>query len=516
MHFVSDLHLHSKYSRAVSQQMILPIMAEWGRKKGLDILATGDWTHPLWLREIRSQLQEDGEGLYKLKSEIRNPKFETNSNAQNSPPKADQPLAENVQKDPLFLLSTEIASIYKQGEKVRRIHNLVFAPNFETVEKINKELVRRGCNLMADGRPIVGLSSKDLLELVLSIDDRSMLIPCHVWTPHFGIYGSASGFDSLDEAFGEFSKYIYGIETGLSSDPEMNWQMKELKNRSILSFSDAHSPAKMAREATVFELEKPSYENIRKAIMRKTDNRIQKTDGRKTEETDKTENQSSVESVQSAIRPQSSVVSPSRILYTIEFYPEEGKYHFSGHRNCKVVRGPEETKKEGNICPVCKRTLTEGVLYRVSQLGDKSLAGNFDNKMNSNNIKWYTDKAKNHPPYVKLVPLLEIVAQGLSRGARSGFARESTVASQKVRAMFDGLCEEFSSEIEVLLKTPIDLIENRVGKKIAEGIEKVRKGTIVIDPGYDGEYGKVKIWNHDGSRIENKQEDEKMQMGLGF
>jgi len=481
--FVSDLHLHSKYSRAVSQNMVLPIMAEWGKKKGIDILSTGDWTHPLWLREIRSQLEEKGEGLYKLKSEIRNPKFEKNSNNQNS----------KAQKESLFLLSTEIASIYKQGEKVRRIHNLVFVPSFETAEKINKELTGRGCNLHSDGRPIIGLTSKDLLETILSIDDRAMLIPCHVWTPHFGIYGSASGFDSLDEAFGEFSKYIYGIETGLSSDPEMNWQMLELKNRSILSFSDAHSPAKMGREATVFELEEPSYENIRKAIMRKTDNRIQKTDGRRTEETDKTENQSSV-------------FSPPRILYTIEFYPEEGKYHFSGHRNCRVVRGPEEIKTEGNMCPVCKRQLTEGVLYRVSQLGNSSLSTISEEKISPNGIKWYTDKAKNHPPYVKLVPLMEIVAEGL----------EATVASQKVRAMFDSLCEKFGSEIEVLLKTPIDSIRNKIGVKIAEGIEKVREGTIVIDPGYDGEYGHVEIWNHDEARIENKQENEKMQMGLGF
>jgi len=495
MQFVSDLHLHSKYSRAVSQNMVLPIMAEWGRKKGIDILSTGDWTHPLWLREIRSQLQEGGEGLYKLKSEIRNPKSETNSNDQNS----------NVQKDPLFLLSTEIASIYKQGEKVRRIHNLIFAPSFETAEKINKELTGKGCNLHSDGRPIIGLSSKDLLETILSLDDRAMLIPCHVWTPHFGIYGSASGFDSLEEAFGEFAQYIYGIETGLSSDPEMNWQMQELKNRSILSFSDAHSPAKMGREATVFELEKLSYENIRRAIVRTIEGRKSKVGVEDREsKIDKKINPPT-----STLKELSSTfhhLPSNRIIYTIEFYPEEGKYHFSGHRNCKVVFGPEEIQERGSLCPVCKRQLTEGVLYRVSQLGDKSLAGRPDNKMNSNNIKWYIDKAKNHPPYVKLVPLLEILAEGL----------KSSVSSQKAKAMFDGLCEEFGSEIDVLLKTPITEIQKITGLKIAEGIERVRKGTIVIDPGYDGEYGKVKIWNHDGSRIENKQEDEKMQMGLGF
>ena len=218
MDFVADLHLHSKYSRAVSQAMVLPEIARWGAKKGIDILSAADWTHPLWMREIKAQLEEKEEGLYGLKSQIIKP---------------------------LFLLSTEIASIYKQGEKLRRIHNLIFAPNMETAEKISKELIKRGCNLHSDGRPIIGITSKNLLELIMTIDERAMLIPCHVWTPHFGVYGSASGFDSLEEAFGELSKYIYGIETGLSSDPEMNWTMKELANRSILSFSDAHSLPKM-------------------------------------------------------------------------------------------------------------------------------------------------------------------------------------------------------------------------------------------------------------------------------
>jgi len=540
MQFVADLHLHSKYSRAVSQNMVLPIMAEWGRKKGIDVLSTGDWTHPLWLREIGSQLEEKGEGLYGLKRSvipnskdvILNSSFDrlrmvslpnpfqdlSRTEIPKSIRQAQDPEFtegrvrndnERVQHDnkrePLFLLSTEIASIYKQGNKLRRIHNLVFAPDFETAEKVNKELVRRGCNLHSDGRPIIGLTAKDLLETILSIDDRAMLIPCHVWTPHFGIYGSASGFDSLEEAFGDLAQYVYGIETGLSSDPEMNWQMLELKNRSILSFSDAHSPAKMGREATVFELEESSYENIRRAIVRTIEGRKSKV---------------VVEDrglrVEKDIYPQASTIkNPSstfyhlpsnRIIYTIEFYPEEGKYHFSGHRNCGIVRGPEEIKKDGNICTVCKRELTEGVLYRVSQLGDKSLAENHDNKMNSNNIKWYIDKTKKHPPYVKLVPLMEIVAEGL----------ESTVSSQKVKTMFDSLCEEFGSEINILLKTPIDLIRKSVGTKIGEGIEKVRKGTIVIDPGFDGEYGRVKIWNHDEAKIDSKNDNVKMQMGLGF
>lgn len=470
MQFVADLHLHSKYSRAVSQNMVLPTMASWAKKKGIDILTTGDWTHPLWFREIKTQLEEAGDGIYKLKSQNSNNKS---------------------QKEPLFLLSTEIASIYSQGGKLRRIHNLVFAPNLEIAEKINKELHTRGCNLMSDGRPIIGFSSRNLLELILGIDKRAMLVPCHAWTPHFGIYGSASGFDSLGEAFGDLEKHVYAIETGLSSDPEMNWQISELKTRSILSFSDAHSPAKMGREATVFELETPSYENMRKAIMR--------IDDRKSNQ------------------PSTVYYLPSnRIVYTLEFYPEEGKYHYSGHRNCGVVRDPEQLRKEGDICPVCKRRLTEGVLYRVQQLADDALLDRMEKKMSPRGIQWYIDRRKNHPPYVKLVPLLEVVAESL----------ESTVLSQKAKTLYENLCETFGSEINVLLKTPIEEIEKEFGAKVAEGVRRVRLGTIAIAPGYDGEYGKVKIWpdetqnaNLPSARVQGEGKtqskgEEKEQMGL--
>ncbi|MDE2591069.1 MAG: hypothetical protein KGL95_15535, partial [Patescibacteria group bacterium] len=242
MQVVADLHLHSKYSRAVSPQMMPPVMSAVGKQKGIDILATGDWTHPLWLREIKNYLTDAEEGLYKIKS-----------------PGPDQ-------EKTRFLLSVEIANIYSQGGKGRRIHNLVFVPSFATAEKINRELMKRGFNLTSDGRPILGMSSKHLLEMVLSIDERSLLIPAHIWTPWFGMYGMQSGFTSLRESFENLADHVYGIETGLSSDPEMNWEIEELRTRSILSFSDAHSPAKMGREATVFELENLSYENIRQAI----------------------------------------------------------------------------------------------------------------------------------------------------------------------------------------------------------------------------------------------------------
>lgn len=493
MTFVADLHLHSKYSRAVSQNMVLPEMARWASLKGLDIISASDFTHPLWFRELKSQLKESSEGLYKLKS----PSYAKAS--------------EGKQNKTLFLLSTEISSIYKQGEKLRRIHNLVFAPNLEIVEKINKEFTKRAFNLIADGRPIIGLSSKDLLEFLLSIDKNILLIPCHVWTPHFGLYGSASGFDSIEECFGNLSDYIYGVETGLSSDPEMNWQIEELKNRSVLSFSDAHSGAKMGREATVFTIKngaEVAHKNfrVRNARQKKSVDSLRENASANSEnfESSPCNTQITYSDIADAIKRKKD--SKLQIQYTIEFYPEEGKYHFSGHRNCKVVRGPQETRKDGNTCPVCKRRLTEGVLYRLEHLSDDGLLGKVEVKVSPTGIKWYTDTTKNHPPFVKLVPLNEIIAEAFS----------STVSSQKVKDAFGNLCETFGSEIEVLLKTPLSQIEKIGGPKLSEGIDKVRRGNIVIDPGYDGEYGRVKIWNGNNDILKNIEEEQESQLGLQF
>lgn len=425
MHYVTDLHLHSKYSRAVSPQMTLSVMSAYARQKGIDILAASDFTHPVWFKEIQAQLQEAEEGIYELKDE------------------------KEEKRKVRFMLSTEISSIYKQGEKLRRIHNLVFVPNFAVADKFRQALIAKGCNLNADGRPIVGLSAQALYALLLSIDDRSFLIPCHVWTPHFGVYGSASGFDSLEEAFGDLAPQVYGIETGISSDPGMNWQIPELQYRAILSFSDAHSPAKMSREATVFDLEVPTFENIRRAI-----------------------------------RYASVKDEKNKIAYTIEFYPEEGKYHFSGHRNCKVSVGPEEIRAGGTTCSVCQRRLTEGVLYRLQELSDDKLMDRVQVKKNEAGLTWFTDRLHRQQPYVKLVPLLEIAAESLG----------SSVASQKSKNLYAKLCTELVSELHVLLKAQLSDIEKVGGLKVAQGVSKVREGTIAIDPGYDGEYGKVRIW----------------------
>jgi uncharacterized protein (TIGR00375 family) len=449
MEFVADLHLHSKYSRAVSKNMTLAVMAQMASRKGLDVLTAADWTHPLWFKEIQSQLEEAGEGLYKLKER-----------------------REGLAREVLFLLSTEIASIYKQGDKLRRIHNLVFVPSLEVAGRVSKELLKRGCNLSADGRPIVGLTSKNLLELILTIDERCMLIPCHIWTPHFGMYGSASGFDSIEESFGSLGKYVYGIETGISSDPDMNWQVRELQDRSILSFSDAHSPAKMGREATVFRVKdknlKVSYDDFRRAIMRDEGGGLE-------------------------------------IAYTVEFYPEEGKYHYSGHRNCKYVAGVEELRVNGEICPVCRRKVTEGVFFRAGQLADSELAGRVEVKGDDQGLQWFADRLGLQPPYVKLVPLLEIAAEALSY---------ASVASKRVQGVYAELCNRVGSEMDILLRASVEEIAKVGGERVAEGVARVRRGDIVIHPGYDGEYGKVRIWPEEGKKERQAKVDEKGQLGL--
>ena len=441
--------------------MTLPYMAELAKQKGIDVLSVCDFTHTLWFKEIQEQIEEAEEGLYRLKKGIF-------------------PF-----RDSRFLFSTEISSIYKQNDKLRRIHNLIFAPNMQVAENITAELLKRGANLSADGRPIIGLWSKHLLELILGIDARCMLIPCHVWTPHFGVYGSASGYNSLQDAFEELTPYIYGIETGLSSDPEMNWQIPELKYRTILSFSDAHSAPKMGREATVMDLESLSYASIRQAIMRLS---VIASKAKQSHE---------IATSSSTLRND-----VSTIAYTVEFYPEEGKYHFSGHRNCKVSLGPDEIRVGSTICSVCRKRMTEGVLYRVQELADPTLVHRVAEKIGTDGIKWYTDTAKIQPPYVKLVPLNEIIAE----------AMKSTVASQKVKNQFIKLCQELESEMQILLKAKIEDIAAVAGEPIAVGIQKVRAGEISINPGYDGEYGKVKIWR-DGEERPNPASP---QLSLGW
>lgn len=420
MNVVSDFHLHSRFSRAVSPRMNLETISSAAKQKGIELLSVSDFTHPEWFSEISSQLTESADGVYTLTTDTK-------------------------EKKTAFIFSTEISCIYKQGGTLRRVHTLIFAPHREVAARIQQVLRARGANLTADGRPIIGMSAKALLELILAIDEQCFLLPCHVWTPHFGVYGSASGFDSLEECFEDLAPYIYGIETGISSDPEMNWQVQELQNRSILSFSDAHSLPKLAREATIFSLTDISYPHILSAIKRNA--------------------------------------AENYIAGTIEFYPEEGKYHYSGHRNCGVAVGPSEILSDGNLCPKCGKKLTEGVLFRVQQLASLPHIPAI-REIDAAGVLWLHDSTKQHPPFVRLVPLLEIIAESIG----------SSVGSKKCISQFELLCQELGSELDILLRVPMPDIQRIAGEKIAEGVAKVRGGDLSIAPGFDGEYGKVSLW----------------------
>lgn len=452
MQIIADLHLHSKYSRAVSQKMDLFEISRWASKKGIGLIATGDWTHPVWFREIKANLKETSPGIFKL-------------NVGNGRDRSLQSVE--------FLLTTEISSIYVQGNKQRRVHNLIFSPSIETCEKIIQELQRRGANLMSDGRPIVGISSKDLLEMVLSIDKNCLFIPAHVWTPWFSLFGSKSGFDSINECFGEYSKHIYAIETGLSSDPIMNWQIKELENRSIVSFSDAHSGMKIGREATVFtcnmkhETCNITYQDIVSAIKQ---------------------------------TPKSHL----KIGYTIEFFPEEGKYHWSGHRLCNVRYSPKEIKEKGVACPVCHRPLTVGVESRVIDLAEKRLAdNNLLLEKNSFDIAFVYDREKKRKPFVSLVSLFEILLE-INNNSPIKALRE-----------YERLTSTFASEFDILLTKTYQEIEGFGGDKLASAIRIVRERKVFVDPGYDGVFGRVKVFNSEDKKInEDKQKKTKGQQSL--
>jgi len=433
MQIISDLHLHSRFSRAVSKEMTLPNLTSWGIKKGIDLIATGDWTHPLWIKEIQRDLVELGNGLLTLKA---------------------KPEGNETRKNPLFLLSTEISCIFSQNGKGRRVHVLVWVPTIESALKIGKEITTRGGNVLSDGRPILGFSLIQLSELILTIEPHALIIPAHAWTPWFSVMGAMGGFDSLTEAFGPYEKYVYAIETGLSSSPDMNWRIAEFDTRSIVSFSDAHSGPKLGREATVFEMKDPSYANIEEAI--KNYRRDQ---------------------------------AKSHIAYTIEFYPEEGKYHYTGHRMCNIRLTPEETVKKGTTCPVCGKPLTQGVMQRVEELAKRSEQDISSVKYHEDHDAQYikSEAFKNRPPFVMSVPLQEIIAEAIG----------SPVASPKVAAHYTTLVQKLNGEFNVLLHTDLDKIQAISTPQIADGVQKVRDGNIIIDPGYDGVFGIVKIWKND-------------------
>ena len=416
MQFVADFHIHSKYSRATSKDMDVEHLDKWAKIKGIKVLGTGDFTHPLYLKELKANLEPAEPGLFKLKAiAVKKTKNLL----------GDFQLPENETR---FMLTAEISCIYSKNNRTRKIHLLIFAPSFEAVEKINAHLGWIG-NIKSDGRPILGLDAKELAKIVLNVSSDCLIIPAHAWTPWFSVFGSMSGFDSLEECFDEYTKHIYAIETGLSSDPAMNWRLSKLDNITLISNSDSHSPSRIGREANVFDAE-IDYHSITDVIKKK---------------------------------------GKGKFLYTVEFYPEEGKYHIDGHRNCKVSMSPEETKKLKGICPVCKKPITIGVLYRVMQLADRKDG-------------YKPEKAV---PYKNLVPLDQIIADALDMG----------VSTKAVQKRYVELINRFGNEFNILLNAQKSEIENASSPEIGEGIMRVREGKLKIEPGYDGEFGKVKIFS---------------------
>ncbi len=410
MPFIADLHIHSKYSRATSKEMTPENLWKWAQLKGISVIATGDLTHPLWFQELTEKLQPAGNGLFRLRSNFRNIN-----------------IPESCRSEVFFILTAEISCIYRKKGKIRKIHSILLIPDLSTGEKINMSLSRIG-NLNADGRPMLGLDAKELLKIVLNISPDVMLIPAHAWTPHFSIFGAESGFDSLEECFEELTPYIYAIETGLSSDPVMNWRLSALDRVTLVSNSDAHSPNKIGREANIFDIE-ISYNSIIDAIKTR-----------------------------------------KGFIGTIEFFPEEGKYHYDGHRSCGVSLSPKESIKYNNICPVCGKKLTIGVMHRIDKLADRPEGV----------------KPSGSPLYYSIIPLAEIISEVINVG----------INSKAVDKEYFKLIENLGNEFKILMDIPLKDIEMAGSDRLREAIERVRNLDVYIVPGFDGQYGRIRIFEN--------------------
>lgn len=409
MKMIADLHIHSRFSMATSKEGTPENMDFWARKKGISLIGTGDFTHPVWREELKERLVSEGNGLYRLR---------------------DAYVKEESRKFPgegtRFVVSGEISSIYKKNGKTRKVHNVILLPSLEAADAMAQRLEKIG-NIHSDGRPILGLDSHDLLEMMLDVCPEGILIPAHIWTPHFSVLGAKSGFDSVEECFEELAPYIHALETGLSSDPAMNWRISKLDRYQLVSNSDAHSPSKLGREANLLDID-CSYEGLYRAI--------QTGEG---------------------------------LEGTVEFFPEEGKYHFDGHRKCGVSLSPVEAERLGGICPVCGKKLTMGVDHRVEQLADR--AEGF--------VK------KDGKKYESLIPLPEVIS------ACMGYS----TASKKVQGCFEQMIQTLGTEFDILRNVPSEDIKSCAGERIAEGIENVRTGNVKRIPGYDGEYGKIELFD---------------------
>jgi uncharacterized protein (TIGR00375 family) len=426
MKFVADLHIHSHYSRATSKDLNFEHLTKWAQLKGVQVVGTGDIAHPGWLQEMKDKLEPAEEGLFRLKDEY------TRAIEKEVPGACHNTVR--------FMLAGEISNIYKKNDKVRKIHNVVFLPTFEAVEKFQAELEKIG-NIRSDGRPILGLDARDLLEIVLNTDPRAYLIPAHIWTPWFSLFGSKSGFDSIEECFEDLTPHIFALETGLSSDPPMNWRCSALDRYTLVSNSDAHSPQKLAREANLFNTEL-SYPAVFEALK----------------------------------------TGDSQVFGgTIEFFPEEGKYHYDGHRKCGIRWNPKTTLEHNSICPECGKAVTVGVMHRVEVLADRE----------------EDDKQENRPPFYSLIPLPEVFAEVLGVGA----------ASKRVQENHRALLAKLGSELTILQETPLEDIEKSGGARLAEGIRRMREGDINVAAGYDGEYGIIKLFDEREKEIYPSQLD---------
>jgi len=407
MKYYADFHIHSKYSMATSKNMELPFIARAAKAKGINLMGTGDFTNPGWLYMLEKELKEtDREGIYQF---------------------------EGID----FILSAEICNIYNEGGQTKKVHSLILLPNFEIVKKFNKNIRRFG-KLEADGRPTLTFTLRDLAESLFSVYEKALFIPAHLWTPWFGLFGSQSGFDSIEEAFGDYSEKIYAIETGLSSDPPMNWLLSSLDKITLISNSDAHSPGNIGREANCFkeEIDYPTLINVLK-----------------NQDTDVFD-------------------------YTVEFFPEEGKYHYDGHRKCNVTFHPTDSKKHNNICPECGRPLTLGVLHRVYELADRE-KGKSEGRVN----------------YKRLIQLKTIISDSLGAGSKT----------RAVQDIYSKLTTYFGNEFRILLDMPERDLLASTEEKIARSIVEVRKGNVEIRPGYDGVYGQILIPDEKPDKIVKQQ-----------
>jgi uncharacterized protein (TIGR00375 family) len=402
MRVIADLHVHSKYSRATSPQMDVFGLEEWAGYKGIQVVGTGDFTHPEYLKHLQENLTQAETGLYRLKSKP----------------------ASKIR----FLCTVELSHIYKDGDKTRKLHHLVLAPSLEAAGKIGAELGRRG-NIESDGRPIFGIHSKDLVKLVLDIAPTALIIPAHAWTPWFSVFGSKSGYDSLEECFGDQARHIRAVETGLSSDRPMNRRCSMLDGLALISNSDAHSPSKLGREANALDCDL-SYAGVSKAL---------------------------------------TSLDPKKFPYTIEFFPEEGKYHYDGHRECGIRYFPRESKERNNRCPVCFKPLTLGVMHRVEDLADKA---------------WDHQEPEGGTFQKSIIPLEEIIAEIFDCGP----------GTKKVQEEYFRLLAEGGSEFAILLDLSLEALKGFCSPKLVEAVALMRAGKVNVAPGYDGVFGTVSVF----------------------